>query len=115
MASPLFSDPATTTTLVSRKGEKPGAVNILMVGPFTPLALGAELIPSLPRGLWLHPMGHNLARFEASAVLRMAMIKFTSLADGDRASNGVRSLAAAIGVDEDELVSAAVETIHAIK
>jgi predicted Zn-dependent protease len=75
---------------------------------------GEELIPSLPRGLWLHPVGHNLARFEASSVLRMAMIQFATIRDADRASIGLATLGKSVGLDDEAFVSIAVETIHAI-
>ena len=76
--------------------------------------IGEELIPSSPRGLWFHRVGDNLARFEAESVLCMAMVRFASIEDVDRANMGLRVLGTAMGISEDEFVALAVGAIDAI-
>ena len=76
--------------------------------------VGEELIPSSPLGLWLRPIGQNIARMAPNAAVRMAMVELTRLPDMRRASLGLRTLAEAVGLDEDTFLDITVETIHAI-
>ncbi len=77
--------------------------------------IGEELIPSCPRGLWQQDVGHNLARIEPHAVLQMAMLKFVCVDDRERANLGLRVLAEALAIDENEFLTIAAEAIHAIR
>ena len=76
--------------------------------------IGEELIPSAPWGLWGQPIGLNLARSEASSLVRLTMIQFTFIATSERANMGLRILADTIGMDEYSLISEVVETIDVI-
>lgn len=74
-----------------------------------------DFVPSCPRGLWLQTVGHNLARIEGSAVLQMAMAKFVSVEDTERANLALRVLAETLAIDEDAFLTIAAEAIHAIR
>jgi hypothetical protein len=76
--------------------------------------VGEELIPSCPRGLWLSPIGHSLAREGHAAALQMAVVQMTGVPDRHRANQGLRTLAEALGVDEDAFFKIAAEAIRAI-
>ncbi len=75
------------------------------------LWVGEEMIPSCPPRLWYERIGFNLANCEAQSLLSMAMVQFAVVEDADRASLGLRVLASAMGLTEDEFAATAVEVI----
>ncbi len=76
---------------------------------------GEELIPSCPRGIPLQPIGANLARSLHRATLLTAMMKWVfTVHDLRRANMGLQILKDALGVDDDELNSSALEAINGI-
>lgn len=76
--------------------------------------IGEEFIPSCPLGLGFSPVGQRLARVGSDAALRMAMVQMTGVQDQRRANLGLRTLAEALGVDDDAFLTVAAEAIRGI-
>jgi Tfp pilus assembly protein PilF len=74
--------------------------------------VGEELVPSCPRGLWLHQAGHALCQAERSSVFGMAMVQFTGVENPTRANQGLRVLAEALGIQEDQYLTVVAAALH---
>ncbi len=75
--------------------------------------VGEELVPSCPRGLWYHPIGQNIANVERKPLLGMATVQFTAVSNPERANLGLRTFAEALGLREEQYVTAVVYGIQA--
>lgn len=76
--------------------------------------IGEELVPSCPRGLTFHQLGINLAQVEHESFLSMAFVKFAPIQSRDRANQGLRTLAASLGMAESEFFEIAAEAIDVV-
>jgi hypothetical protein len=76
--------------------------------------VGEELIPSSPKGLSLHPIGHNITKAALEGAIQLALVQFTRVMNTGRANQGIRCLAEAIGLDDSQLFTATAEAIYAI-
>ena len=76
--------------------------------------VGEEFIPSCPRGLWFQPVGHRISQTTPKSALMIAMSKAVQIRNVERANLGLRTLATALGVSDDEFLSITAEAIHVL-
>lgn len=74
--------------------------------------VGEELVPSCPRGLWYQPIGQNIAKVERTPLFGMAVVQFAAVDNPDRANLGLRTLAEALGLREEQYMKAVVDGIE---
>jgi hypothetical protein len=72
-----------------------------------------EFIPSCPRGLFLHPIGHNIVRVERYSVFTIALVQFVNVVPQERANLALRTFGDALGLDEDEYLGLTADAIGA--
>jgi len=77
--------------------------------------VGEEMLPSTPRGLWYSPIGSNLARHDANSAFHFVTVRFGTVRKQRRAAMGLRILADALGMDQNDVLTATAEVIRGVK